>query len=86
MKFYEYAFPDETFYRLFDRETKTFYTTKEGKTFFTSLGHIKSSLKQRYGKYSFAGYKLPEDFNYNKYLVVRYTSTLHSVEVLNGWD
>lgn len=86
MKFYEYAFPDETFYRLFDRETKQFYSTNEGKTFFSSLGHIKSSLKQRYGKYSFAGYKLPSDFNHNKYLIVTYSATSHTVEVLNDWD
>lgn len=65
--------PKEKFYRAFDTETNSFYTTSKGKTFFSSVGHIKSSIRQRYGTYKFSYTYLPDDFIQNRFKLIEYT-------------
>jgi hypothetical protein len=75
-------------YRLFDRKTEQFYETKKGKSIFTSVGHIKSSLLQRYGYYKCGvGYVLPESFDKDRYYIYTYYVTYRSKETLTyAWN
>lgn len=74
----EYTFPHTAFFRLWNTKTKQFYITRKGKTYFSSIGHIKSSLKQRYGSYNFSGYSF-NNFNFSEWKIIEYSGQVSKV-------